>query len=356
MEQRIALRKSRPSLNTLDELCLLKLFQFLGVEELVNLSETCVYLKNIVDPVLKKYSTFELDRKMVLKGEKHIDHLLFHIGRQVTSLTLHCVCKFNKDYQCSRVMNWIDCKNLTSLRIHDLSKKCQSDMLLYTFVNVEVFTLHSSIINFEKNFFITILENFPKLKSLNIFYARIELDELKSVLRNNPGIESFVVRRIDCVFDCCILELIPNVEVLVLDTFDWYVNNINSLQTLHRIKKLHLNCEWMIISSKDWKVTNFSSLPQLKYLRLQSFEFTFKTLISTIRLLKCLEKFDISLCSTAKRDKSKFKELDKLSQEILKVIDDTGRQQRLDLAIKQGLIWGKGRSEVKLSNLFMRVN
>lgn len=240
----------------------------------------------------------------------------------------------------------------------------------------------------------------PKLKSLNIFYARIEAAEVEIMLKDHRGIESFAIRRVDFNFDCKLLELIPNVEILVLDTFDWYVRNINSLQTLHHIKSLQLNCEkenlndligamaqtgimeemelhhlkvddkfFEILKSfdklrllsisyandeddvyepADWKLTTFACLPQLKCLLLDSFEFTVKTFISTIRQLKDLEKFDLSSCSITRRDKSKFKDFAKLSQQILEIIDDTGRQQRLDVVMPICLTWGKNSSKVNL--------
>lgn len=180
---------------------------------------------------------------MVEKGEKYIDRVLFHVGCYVSSLAIQCACKFDNNYPCSRVFNWIDCNNLTSFSIDDLSKGCQYDLISYNFSNMEILTLKSSFIAFVKNFFKNFLKKFRTLKSLNIFYAAIELEELETVFKNNPNIETLVLRKVNCFFDCQLLAIIPKVKILILDTFDWYVNNLKSLHTLNQITKLHLNCE-----------------------------------------------------------------------------------------------------------------
>lgn len=192
---------------------------------------------------MEKRCEFELDREIVEKGGEYIDGILSDIGRHVTSLTMKCACKFSKNYPCSRVMDWIDSKSLTSLRIDDICKECQNDMLLHNFVKVEILTLKVSFEQLKKNFFKSFLQKFHKLKSLNILFAKFEWGELEAVFKNNPDIERLVLRRVDGIFDCKLLELIPKVKILVLDTFDWYLRNIDALQSLHQITKLRVDCE-----------------------------------------------------------------------------------------------------------------
>lgn len=159
----IALPTSQPSLDSLNESCLLKLLAFLDIDDHISLSGTCVYLKKVVDSMFKKCCKFELDRTIVKKGEKYVDRVLNRIGRHVTSLTIQCTCRFN-NYPCSRVINWIDGNNLTSLRIEDLSKACQSDMLLHSFTNVEVLTLKSCFSSYEKKILYKLCQKLAQIK------------------------------------------------------------------------------------------------------------------------------------------------------------------------------------------------
>lgn len=394
----IAQRSARPSLDSLNEKCLLKVFEYLEIKDHMNLAKTCVSLKKVLDVKIPKYSTFVLDRKIVAKGEKYIDGILTQIGRHVTSLTFRCVCKYDKNYSCSRVLNRIDCTKLTSLAIHDLSMLCQNDMHLHSFVNVEILTLKSSMTTFDKHFLKNFLKNFRKLKSLNLLYGTFESDELKMLFKSNPDIESLVVRRVDHVFDCELLKLIPKVEILLLDTFDWYINNLNCVQTLDRITKLRLNCEkknlnklmsemarkgileelelhafkvndkfFEILKSFDklrllrldyadnrnhyepnnWKLVASTKWPsELQHLRLETFELTHSSFFSTIRQLNRLESIDFGLCRIARSDKSQFKDLEQLSGEITEVIEVCNRQHRLNVVMPKELLWKKSRSKV----------
>ncbi len=349
---------------------------------------------------MEKCCEFELNREIVQKGEEYINAVLKDIGRSVTSLKIVCACKFDKNFPCINLMNWIDSKNLKSLHIDDITVECQNDMLLHDFTNVETLTLKVCFEKWKKNFANNFLQQFRKLKHFAVSSVDIERPEWEIVFKNNPDIESLIVRRVDCNFYCKLLEFIPKVQILILNTFDWYIREVDALRALHQIKKLHLNCERENLSDlivelgkngimeelvlvnlkvddkffeilktfnrlqllsieygdsddgddydpKNWKLTAaFTGLPQLKYLKLQSFEFALKTFISTIRQLKCLEKFDLSGCSIARRDKSTFQDLDKLSGNVLESIVDTNRLQRLDVVLPDGLKFRKNRSEV----------
>lgn len=353
---------------------------------------------------MEKCCEFELNRKIVQKGEEYINAVLSDIGRSVTSLKFACACKFNNNFPCNNLMNWIDSKNLKSLHIDDITVECQNGMLLHDFTNVETLTLKICFEKWKKNFAKNFLQQFRKLKHFAVSSVDIGRPEWEMVLKNNPDIERLFVRRVDCNFYCKSLEFIPKVQILLLNTFDWYLRDVDALRALHQIKKLHLNCEKENLSDligelgkngimeelvldnlkvddkffeilktfdrlqllcieygdgdgdeydpKNWKLTTaFTCLPRLKYLKLQSFEFTLKTFISTIRQLKCLEKFDLSGCSIARRDKSTFEDLDKLSGNVLESIVDTNRQQRLDVVLPDQLKFGKNHSEVKLAIL-----
>lgn len=103
---------------------------------------------------------------------------------------------------------------------------------------------------------------------------------------------------------------------------------------------------------KDWKLAPSTTWPpQLKKLRLDGFEFTHNSFMSTIRQLKCVESIDLAECSIAGSDKSEFKDIAILSQYITEVIDDEDRHQRLDVVMPERMKWKENRKVRQLSCL-----
>lgn len=219
-------------MDSCDEYLLLNIFERLNFDDLMSVARTCTKYEHVADRLFMKYSNFELSNKIVRRGNAYIERVLYYTGHYVSSLTI----RNDNIYICSRLMDWIECKNVENLIIDARSVECQDVLSSYSFDNLKLLTVcyWSSVL--PRSF----LQAFHKLKCLNFVYCNIEFNDLRMLFQNNPNIESFVFRSYGKTnFDCKLLELLPKVEKLSLsvDT-EGNIFNLNSLLTLHQLTKL----------------------------------------------------------------------------------------------------------------------
>lgn len=254
-------------LHSLDEDCLLHLFELLNVEDLISIAETCTKFEGIASRLFKKCSEFVLDPLMIERGPAHIDRVLTRIGQHVTSLEIICTHK----YRCCRLLKWIQCSKLKRLRIYGLNRACKNALLAHSFDNLELMTSARCDLGGLTN----AVKNFKKLKWLNICQSNIELNDLKMILFNNPSIESFVFGRevrADYNFDCELLALIPKVQKLALFFVDGkgVIDNLDLLPTLDSLTTLRIDCRHVDIGRF---LSRLSQKPLLKELELHVVSF-----------------------------------------------------------------------------------
>lgn len=396
------LSATQPSLQSLNEYCLLHLFEFLQLEDSMNLAETCICLRKVADRFFKNYSKFVVDSETAEKGDVYFDRVILFIGQHVSSLWIDCWDELNLT-QTAKIIN--GCNNLKSLRIDDYRDDWREDThqnvqsIKDMLQNVESFRVDKveqlTLCNCDTDFAMRVLEYVPKLKHLNIDVFNYDTDAVMRVLQKNPSLESFVHTEdgFPANINFQLLKLISNVERLCLD-IDY--ENISELLKLDRLTKLSLYCDGLNISNflvqlgtkklqeielhavevdyhfvdilMSFKMLQLlviyqysnrnckSKLPtawpaKLKHLRLIDFEFTLNAFISTIQQSKCLESIDLRQCTISESDTSYFVDVKKLTERMLQAMERRGGKQRLDVVLPCELKFDEYCSKVTNLNL-----
>lgn len=301
-------KSEKTSLLMLNDHCLMKIFQFLNVQDFVSLNETCNRLRNVCASVCAlKYKEIEVSVRHKEKSRKQFSDILSVIGQHVLDIEVDDAQRLTFEVireKCNKInsikfwrpyfnnsINFSDFKNLKELKVYD------SSMSLYGLKNwlSSIPDLESLEWNCEyEPGFMALLKMLPKLQSLRLsFLPRgIYLSrDLQHLLRLD-GLTKFSFRsRHNC--NRLLMELgkkINLVELNVVIPFDGdTLGTIKSFQNLEVLS--------MVQMFEDWKISWFSDATvfpsKLKHIKVAGIKLPCITFLSLVGKLKFLEEFDI---------------------------------------------------------------
>lgn len=289
------------SLLTLNEYCLLDIFKFLKLSDLVNLDKTCTRLKcvgaRICSQNCKKIEVHIYNNKDM--KNKEISNTLSVIGEHILSMSV------NGANQSILHLIRDNCKNLRSIELSNFQGSIQ-------------------------------LQCFENLKELKLNAVTITTNELKTFFAKNAELECLEYH---CFYREDLLELVhmlPKLQSLYLDNVSRSIHLSQHLHCLDRLakfsfssldhcnqllikmaksaklKELHV---WMILDTDTFDIIKsfpslevFSlhqfgeneNLPEgtvfpstLKSVKMTGVTISFETLLSAVKELKYLDEFDL---------------------------------------------------------------
>lgn len=391
------LKLNERSIESLPIECLLMIFRCLRFDDLFNVAKTCRLFETVAKKIFRQNISFTIGPKMVEKGNKYVDRLFYYTGEYVQHLDINCL---------SGKLNWNkivnSCTNLKTLCIANWRGKTLRNVYVSFQINrVEQLILYQCAPDITMH----VLERVHKLNYLSVSNCSIDpsCDTFTSFLKNNPNIKIFHFCDEDkkFLFDFQIVNLLSSVEEFTLSEGKFV--NVAELLQLNRLSTLVLNCNGtnlngilnQLAGKRILKELNFNSVKvdDLFFDKLRSFEtlevlvlspsinstiispiwpanlkrlqlyqdqgtcgvshfyFTLysKAVISTIQHLHCIESLDFRGCEIVECDKVDFKDLEKLGQRIVNVMDHEVRKKRLYVFIPGHL--GKGYFRVILTTV-----
>lgn len=303
---------SEPSLLLLNDDCLIHIFKRLELLDFVNLSKTCVRLKNVAgDTFVPKFKSIVIDDEYsenptsVKVTKQKFSDVLSVIGGRVLSIEIFD----GNDFILRTVTN--KCKNVNSFA------------LSYSTCSLNVSPQ---------------LQDFKNLKELRIDECEISKKKLRQIFINNPGIERL---EYDWAYKGFVklLRLLPKLKSLKLDRIDGL--GLNKVPNLFHLKEVtefkfgsFVNCnEFLIELATKWKLVElyfhcdtddetFNSIklfenleyldvgnkqrswtlpehtvfpPNLKSISFYNIHLTYRTLASMVKELKWLERIHLNI-------------------------------------------------------------
>lgn len=372
------------SILKLNDVCLLEVSKHLDIHDTINLAKTCHHWKDVAEKMLfKRYTELTVNRSMLMNG--HISDVLSHVGQYVE--TLKCNLNGVNGELEKRFWSAVNnkCKCLKSIVIELWSEQTVQNFTDFDcFKSVEKLDLDECTLRTGSKFSLS----FRNLKHLCCSNSLTEAD-LKALFKSNSNLIALsYMGRMGMGSTIRCFEMVPKIEAL--RTAIPYVPDYETLINFNNLKKLDLWCEYRnindllirlankgIIEELDLSmilcdqrtfeilkrftklqllsIENLSGItikpttnwpPNLKYLALEDFKISVETLLSTIKQLKVLEKIDLFSCGCIKRELRKFNDLNYLSGQIFKVMDQRDPQQLLIVTLPQDVDCDKDNSEV----------
>jgi hypothetical protein len=211
--------------------CAYELFQWIGFNECMNLTEACADLKPIAEWIYKRKFN-----KLTFDFGQPIDRILHHAGPTAKSLTL-TLNKFG--YTESDLISIGDtCKQLRCLTLNGFDSQTVANNPFVNFANeeLEVLTLNQCSFANDIGFF----DAYKNLKCVNLFKCR-NITAIKRCFENNSGVYSFTCNYDYFVFPKSVVKLLPNLERLSL-RYNAQVMKLEMLSKLPSLRRLSLLC------------------------------------------------------------------------------------------------------------------
>lgn len=201
------------SLVTLDEYCLMEIFQFLEANDFVNLEKTCTILRDVSARVCaQKFKHVDVE---IVLNEFHE-----YIAKEEFLKILSTIGKYVVD---------VAIRNVHPLALETIRQNCP---------NLNGITLFRSDLKQLQ------LHNFRNLKELTLAGVRIGIDDLRILFASNPDIASLSYQYDDGIME--LLEMLPKLKNLHLTWLpaNLHMNpHVQHLLNLNELTTLSFSCK-----------------------------------------------------------------------------------------------------------------